>query len=106
MNHDLKRKLLQLRFICAGLYFVAVLVCIFLAFDFDGRTNSAWFVLVLLTLPWSIVSLFFMWAIMHGAGLEFFAVMYLTFGAVNTWLLYLLFGTLTAKKDLSIKPPD
>ena len=41
-----------------------------------------------------------MWAIMHGAGLEFFAIMYLIFGAVNAFLLYLLFGTVNLKKDL------
>jgi len=85
-------------FLASSLYFVSVVVMIFLSFDFDGRTNTTgWEILALLTLPWSIVSILFMWAISHGAGLEFFALMYGIFGLVNAWLLYLLFCTLTFK---------
>jgi len=71
-------------------YFLIVLVCLLIAFDFDGRIRSdaAWLVAVVLTLPWSLVSVIFMWALIHGAGLEFFTVMYLTFAATNAYLLY------------------
>lgn len=84
----MKKKLLKGPLIFAIIYLVAIVVCIFLAFDFDGRTNSdAWLVLVVLTLPWSLVSVLFMWAIMHGAGLELFATMYFIFGLGNSLLL-------------------
>jgi hypothetical protein len=67
-------------FILPALYMLVIIVCISLAFDFKGRIHSGWtLVLIGLTLPWSIVSVFFMWALFHGAGLEFFTVMYLVF---------------------------
>lgn len=60
-----------------------------MAFDFTGRINSDWvLVLIGLTLPWSIVSVFFMWSLFHGAGLGFFTVLYLVFGGINTFILY------------------
>ena len=95
----MKRPLSKWSFIAAAIYFVCVLIAIICAFDFEGRTNmQAWGVLTLLTLPWSIVSVLFIWEILHGAGLEVFAVMYGAFGLLNAWLLYLLFRTLKFKK--------
>lgn len=71
-----------------GLYLLFVVVCIFFAFDFDGRTNdTAWLILMAATLPWSVISMVFAWAIMHGAGLELFAVMYFLFAVVNALLI-------------------
>lgn len=71
-------------------YFLIVFVCLLTAFDFDGRLRSfeALLAAVLLTLPWSIVSVLFLWALIHGAGLEFFTVMYSLFAAVNAFILY------------------
>ena len=65
------------------IYGAIVLGCLLIAFDFDGRMRSsaAWLVAVILTLPWSMVSVLFLWALFHGAGLEFFTVMYLGFAA-------------------------
>lgn len=82
---------------------------IFLAFDFEGRTNStAWEVLAILTLPWSIVSVLFLWAISHGSGLESFAIMYGVFGLVNARLIYLVFRTLKFRnkdvENIDIRP--
>ena len=45
-----------------------------------------------LTLPWSIISVVFMWALVHGAGLGFFAVMYFSFAIINSFFIYKLFG--------------
>lgn len=76
-----------------ALYLIAVVACIYLAFDFEGSINSEWtMVLFGLTLPWSIVSIMFAWALIHGAGLEFFAVMYFSFALINSVLIYKLFG--------------
>lgn len=76
-------------FILPVIYLLAVIVCVLLAFDFTGRINSEWvLVLIGLTLPWSIVSVFFMWALIHGAGLEFFTVMYLVFAGINAFILH------------------
>lgn len=88
----LKSKLLL---ILPALYLLAVIVCILLAFDFTGRINSEWtLVLIALTLPWSIVSVVFMWALFHGAGLEFFTVMYLVFAGLNVLVFYLIWSAI------------
>src|SRR5688572_6926872 len=69
-------------------YSLVVLVLVLLAFDFDGRIRLGWTgVLIIATLPWSVVSIFFAWALIHGAGLEFYSFVYLTFGAINGQLL-------------------
>lgn len=96
----MKRPVSKWSFVAAVVYFVSVVVTIFLAFDFDGYTNmTAWAILTLLTLPWSVVSILFLWTISHGAGLEVFALMYGAFGLVNALLLYLLFRTLKFKAE-------
>lgn len=62
-----------------------------MAFDFKGSINFDWWlVLCGLTLPWSFISIIFIWALMHGAGLEFFTIMYLFFASINAWLIYLI----------------
>lgn len=72
-------------------YMIAVISCIPLAFDYIGRVDSTWLlVLIVLTLPWSLVSLIFAWSLFHGAGLEFFTVMYVVFGVINATLMYLI----------------
>ena len=71
-------------------YFLIVFVCLLIAFDYEGymRSSAAWLVAVVFTLPWSVVSILFMWALFHGAGLEFFTIMYLAFAAINGYMLY------------------
>lgn len=71
------------------LYLVCVVICIPLAFDYEGRIDTTWtLVLIVLTLPWSLVSVLFAWALIHGAGLEFFTVLYLVFATVNAIILH------------------
>jgi hypothetical protein len=42
---------------------------ILLAFDFEGSINVWWtLALIFITLPGSAISIFFVWALMHGAG--------------------------------------
>ncbi len=84
-------KLLEKRYFVPTIYLVITVICIFFTFDFEGRTNMiGWLILLILTLPWSLVSILFLWAIIHGAGLEFFAGMYLVFAIVNALLFYFL----------------
>jgi hypothetical protein len=45
-------------------------------------------VLIALTLPWSIVSVLFAWALIHGAGLEMFTIIYLAFAGINAYIMY------------------
>jgi len=72
-------------------YLILVVVCILMAFDYKGSLNSDWWLaLCALTLPWSLVSIIFMWALYHGAGLGFFTVMYLAFAIINAFLIYLI----------------
>ena len=82
---DMKRHI-----VIPAVYFLTVLICLLVAFDFDGRirNDSAWLVAMGLTLPWSLVSVIFLWALIHGAGLEFFSVMYLSFAAINAYVMY------------------
>jgi hypothetical protein len=77
-----------LLYILPAIYLIAVIVCIGLAFDYSGQIDSDWILVLLgLTLPWSIVSVLFMWALFHGAGLEFFTVVYLLFAGINAVIL-------------------
>ena len=83
-------------------YTLVVLVLVLLAFDFEGRIRLGWTgVLILATLPWSVVSILFAWALIHGAGLGFFTLVYLTFGAINGHLLGRLFLLLAAATEPS-----
>jgi hypothetical protein len=83
----------KLPFVVMAIYLLAVVVCVFLAFDFAGAINSNWtLVLIALTLPWSIVSVIFAWALIHGAGLEFFTFMYLVFAGLNSLIFYKLYS--------------
>jgi hypothetical protein len=82
----------KLPFIIIAIYLLAVMVCIFLAFDFAGAINFNWtLVLIALTMPWSIVSIVFTWALIHGAGLEFFTFMYMLFAGLNSLIFYKLY---------------
>lgn len=79
--------------IAIAMYMIAVIACIFMAFDFAGSIDATWWLaLFIITLPWSIVSVLFMWALAHGAGLEMFMVMYLSFAVINSLLIYMAFG--------------
>jgi hypothetical protein len=75
--------------LAAGMYMAAVVAGLVLAFDFDGRVDMSWWLaLFVLTLPWSFVSILFMWALIHETGLGFFTMMYLIFGALNAFIIY------------------
>jgi len=59
----------KLPLVIIAIYLIAVIACIFLAFDFAGAINLNWtLVLIGLTLPWSLVSIVFVWSLIHGAG--------------------------------------
>src|SRR5262245_23977752 len=69
-------------------YFLIVAVCIVLAFDFKGAIDFEWtLVLIAVTVPWSLISVFFAWALIHGAGLEMFTIIYLAFAGINALIL-------------------
>lgn len=80
-------------FLVIIVYLGAVVLCISLAFDYAGAINIDWtLVLIGLTLPWSLVSIVFTWSLIHGAGLEFFTVMYLIFAGANSLIFYWLYS--------------
>ena len=80
-------------FVVIIVYLGAVVFCISRAFDFAGAINIDWtLVLIGLTLPWSLVTIVFTWSLIHGAGLEFFTVMYLVFAGANSWIFYWLYS--------------
>ena len=71
------------------IYLISVGVCIFFAFNYKGSLNPSWWlVLSVLTFPWSLIVIVFIWVLIHGAGLEFFTVMYLLFAVINCYLIY------------------
>ena len=79
------------QYILPLIYFMLVVFCITQAFDYEGRLNSNWWlVLSGLTIPWSFIGFIFMWALIHGAGLEFFTIMYIFFALINGCLIYLI----------------
>ena len=68
------------------LYAATVFVC---TIRVVGYTDADWLLpLIALTLPWSLISLFFIWSLIHGASLWFFWVLYLGAGALNAFLFY------------------
>jgi hypothetical protein len=74
-----------------AIYMLSVGLCIIKAFDFAGAINTNWtLALIVMTLPWSIISILFAWALIHGAGLEFFALLYLSFAGINAAIFYRL----------------
>lgn len=76
--------MLKARILISITYILAVVVCIFLAFDFDGAIEPTWtLVLIALTLPGSLVSILFMWSLIHGAALVFFVFIYLVSAGFN-----------------------
>ena len=66
---------------CAAVIFCAVRVL--------GYSDNDWLLtLIALTLPWSLVSVAFIWSLIHGASPGFFWLVYLGGGAANAYLLY------------------
>lgn len=52
--------LLKRKFLIPAIYLILVVICIFVAFDFEGRINGiAWLILLLITLPWSLTSIIY-----------------------------------------------
>jgi hypothetical protein len=69
----------------AVLYAAAVLVC---TIRVVGYADGDWLLLLIaLTLPWSLISVPFVWSLGHGASLWFFWVLYLAGGTANALLL-------------------
>ena len=76
-----------------SIYLLMVIACILKAFDFAGSINMNWtLALVGMTLPWSLVSIYFAWALIHGAGLEFFTFMYLLFAGINSFIFFRVYS--------------
>jgi hypothetical protein len=72
----------------AGVYVLAVLILLVLGFGIDSEVSGLCFLMVIvMTLPWSIVSVLFLWSLAHGAGLGGFSSLYLLFGVINGYLL-------------------
>ena len=62
---------------------------IFLTIRVVGYSDDEWLLfLVVLTLPWSLVCVAFLWSLMHGAGLWLFWLVFLGGGAANAVLSY------------------
>ncbi len=81
------------------IYLAAVAACIFLAFDFEGQIHAGWtLVLIFLTLPASSISILFAWALIHGAALVFFALVYMASAGLNVLVANWLFAGKTKKR--------
>ena len=69
-----------------ALYAATVLLCTILVVGYgDGNFLGA---LIALTLPWSLISVAFIWSVTHGASLWLFWLIYLGGGAANVYLLH------------------
>jgi hypothetical protein len=78
-------------------YAAAVLVC---TIRVVGYADNDWLAaLLVLTLPWSLASLPFLWSLIHGGSVGFFWLVYLAGGAVNSVLFLLHLPRRMAKKD-------
>ncbi len=73
--------------VAAAVYLAIVVALIVAGFDLRGEIEPIpVLVLVALTLPFSLLSFFGLWALIHGADLGCFIVFYLTCATVNVWL--------------------
>ena len=73
-------------------YSLAVLICIPLAFDYEGSIDlCGTSILSALPLPWSVLLfILFSWQLIHGAALEFLTLMYLLSAVCNATVLCVL----------------
>ena len=72
--------------VTAMVYLAAVIFCAVRVLGYD---DTEWLlILVALTLPWSLVSVVFIWSLIHGASLGLFWFIYLGAGATNAFLFY------------------
>jgi hypothetical protein len=77
------------------LYAVTVLLCTILVVGYgDGDFLGA---LIALTLPWSLITVAFIWSLAHGASLWLFWLVYLAGGAANVFLLHRYLPALYAR---------
>ncbi len=68
-------------------YIAVVTGSIVQAFDFAGAHNGFWLIVVLvLTLPRSLLSVHFAWSLAHEAGLGRFVVFYLACAGLNVFM--------------------
>ncbi len=85
------KNLFKKQYIIPAIYLLLTVICILLAFDYEGNVNIGWWLTLCgLTLPWSLASIVFIWALTHGAALEFFTVMYLAFALINVFIIYFI----------------
>jgi hypothetical protein len=71
-------------------YWAAVVVCLNVASNqSESVAGPGWVAVFVLTLPWSLVPLFFTWALMHDqVGASFFVTLAIIFAILNSFLLY------------------
>ena len=83
MTARMARPLLKMTLL---IYAAAVLFC---TMRVVGNADGDWLViLTILTLPWSLIAIFFVWSLIHGASLWFFWIVYLAGGAANAFLFH------------------
>ena len=94
----------KLPFVLIAAYLLAVFLSILKAFNFAGAIDIDWTLVVAgLTLPWSLVSIIFVWSLIHGAGLNFFASMYMVFAGLNSLIFYKCYlGAWKRRQTLSV----
>ncbi len=99
------KDLFKKQYIFPLIYLVFVVICIIGSFDYQGSLNSNWWLaLTVLTLPWSLIGFIYIWALIHGAGLELFTIMYMFFALINVVLIHRIFRPKgLSNKNLSIK---
>jgi hypothetical protein len=73
-----------------AVYWVTVFSCLAVQGGVEGDANDAlWVALFLLTVPWSLVPLYFTWALMHGGvGVGFLVGMVIVFAVLNSFIMY------------------
>ena len=73
-----------------ALYWVAILGCLVVQAGVEGdANNSLWVALFVLTLPWSLVPMYFTWAIIHSdVGAGGFLGMVIVFAVLNSFIMY------------------
>jgi hypothetical protein len=74
----------KLQVMASLIYLHVVIVCIVLALILKAITHLSWAImLTALTLPFSLLSLFFVRWLTQGARLELFALMYVVYAGLN-----------------------
>lgn len=92
---------IKIEYIFTSVYLLAIFVCLFLAIPMTGENSDSFFTLILLTLPWSAISLFVIFGAIHNGNGDHYAVLsFISTGFANAFLIYFFIRWLSRMDEI------